>query len=65
MPSEINLACQALSFVVSEGGHLDETLDGLPIPEGEEDNFHWVRVEPPAKQVTLQETQPGLRGANS
>ena len=68
VPGESNLACQALSLAVSEGGlitHLDETLDGLPILEGEEDDSHWVEVEPPAEQVTLQETQPGLGGANS
>ena len=52
---ESNLACQALSFAVSEGGlipHLDETLDGFPIPENEEDDSHWVDVEPPAEQIT-------------
>ncbi len=68
MPSESNLACQALSFAVSEGGpytHLDETLDGLPIPEGEEDDSHWVEVEPPAEKVTLQETRLGPKGAKS
>ena len=45
VPGESNLACQALSFAVSEGGlitHLEETLDGLPMPEGEEDDSHWV-----------------------
>ena len=43
VPSESNIACQALSFAASEGGqitHLDENLDGLPIPEGEEDASH-------------------------
>ena len=68
VPAESNLACQALSLAVPEGGpytHLDETLDVLLIPEGEEDDTQWVEVEPPAEQVTLQETQPGLGGANS
>ena len=68
VPSESNLACQALSFAVSDGGqitHLDKTLDGLPIPEGEEDDSHWVEVEPTAAQVKLQETRPDLGGPNS
>ena len=37
----------------------------MPIPEGEEDDSHWVEVEPPAGQVTLQETRLGLRGTES
>ena len=68
MPGESNLACQALSFAVSEGRpytHLDETLDGLPIPEGEKDDSHWIEVEPPTAQVKLQENPPDLGGTNS
>ena len=43
LPGESNLACQALSFADSEGGlinHVEETLDELPVTEGDEDDSH-------------------------
>ena len=61
VPGEVHLPCQALSLEVSRGGvaaHLEETLDGLPIREGDNSDLHWIEPEPPAAQVTLQETRP-------
>ena len=66
VPGESNFASQALSFADSEGGlitHLEETLDGLPVTEGDEDNSHWVELEPPATHVKLQETRLDHGGA--
>ena len=63
-----HLACQALSFADSTGcliTHLEETLDGLPVLEGDEDDPHWVEPEPPATQVTLQETRLSQGGLDS
>ena len=68
VPGESNLACQALSFADSAGGlitHLEETLDGLPVTEGDEDDSDWVEPEPPATHVKLQETRLDLGGPDS
>ena len=68
VPGGSNLACQALSFADSESGlmtQLKETLDELPVMEGDEDESHWVEPEPPATHVKLQETRLDLGGPDS
>ena len=67
VPGRSNLTCPALSFTASEGGlitHLEETLDGLPVTEGDEDDSHWVEPKPPATHLQLQESRLVPGGPN-